>query len=116
MSYAEDSDNTDLFYDEMPRRTHTKYSGHTVRYGAGLPSSHSDRGAKGIKHGRLSPDVANTCLRDYKHVPITKPYGCKLFERSTGRSWLQKQRKYENHVKRIARRTEFQTDSYDFHD
>jgi hypothetical protein len=42
-------------------------------------------------------------VMDKDHLPLTKTWGCKLFEHRSGRQWLQKERRHEKHVDRKRR-------------
>ncbi len=48
---------------------------------------------------------APAIVRDYKHIPATKTYSCKLWETRKGRQWLKKRRRYKKNVARNERRS-----------
>lgn len=98
---------TDEYMLRKNRNRNRKDSGHTTRHISGMPVPHSAR--KAFDHGRSNypkDHVGDPHVRDYKHVPITKTYSCKLRENKKGRQWLQNVRRYERHVVRNERRAE----------
>jgi len=81
---------------EVPLRVR-KTESHTLRAGrVGLPV-----GGLRYKWEHDAPAI----VRDYKHIPATKTWGCKLHESKKGRQWLQRRRRYEAHVERNVRRS-----------
>jgi hypothetical protein len=105
VSGSSDGD-TGTYIDDYILRKSRSYqdSGHTMRHISGLPAAHSAR--KAFDHGRMEypkDHEGDPHVRDYNHVPITKTWGCKLYENKKGRSWLQRQRRYERHVERQER-------------
>ena len=91
------SDDKEREEEPVPLRTY-KADSHTLRAGrVGYPIG----GIRGFQWKHDAPAI----VRDYKHIPATKTYGCKLQENKKGRSWLRKRRQYEAHVARNERRS-----------
>jgi hypothetical protein len=96
-------------------------SGHTIRKFVGGPCAHSERTVR--NRGRYSIHRCApfdetreervhlpTQVRDYQHVPITKTWSVKLWEHKSGRQWLNRRRRYENHVDRANRESKLRQD------